>query len=222
MRNLNDSVDVLMNDVRLIESETKSEKVLGCYVAADLKWKIHCEALVAKLKSRLQGLRLLSRVAPFHVKQRIADGVFNSVLVYCLPLFGGTEMQNIKVLQVLQNQAAQIVCQAQPRSNRNTLFDRVGWLTVRQLVVYHTLMAVFKIRKNREPEYLAEVLCNDSRRGRIHLRQFNLQIAQRSFTYRGAKFWNMLPEVTRNSDNDIKFQRQVRCWVSKNITRFED
>ena len=69
--NLNGSVSVHMNNVRLPESDTKCEVVLGCHVSADLKWKSHFRYVVSKLKSRLQGLRMLSQVAPFHIKQRI-------------------------------------------------------------------------------------------------------------------------------------------------------
>ena len=222
LQTLNGSIGVYLNGVRLSESENKCESVLGCIVASDLKWKIHIQSVVQKLKSRLQGLRMLSHIAPFHVKMKIANGVFNSVLVYCLPLYGGTEAQNIRLLQVLQNQAAQIVCQAKPRANRNELFDKVGWLTVIQLVVYHTLLTVFKIRKSREPEYLANILCNDSRGGRIHLPRFNLQIAQRSFSYRGVKYWNMLPGPIQNSRNDVIFRKQAKEWVVRNISRFVD
>ena len=219
---LNDSVQVFMDGLALQESQSQSESVLGCVITANLKWRGHCNSLVVKLKSRLQGLKMLGKLAPFDVRLKIADGVFNSVLVYCLPLFGGTEAQNIKTLQVLQNKAAQVVCQLPLRTNRKTLFDRVGWLTVGQLVVYHTLLTVFRIRNTKEPEYLAYAMCNDSRGGRVRLPNFNLQIAQRSFTYRGAQYWNMLPEVIRCSSKESEFKNLSKQWVLKNISRFED
>ena len=219
---LNGSVQVFMDGMALQESQFQSESVLGCVITANLKWRGHCDSLVVKLKSRLQGLKMLGKLAPFNVRLKIADGVFNSVLVYCLPLFGGTEAQNIKTLQVLQNKAAQVVCQLPLRTNRKTLFDRVGWLTVGQLVVYHTLLTVFRIRNTKEPEYLAHVMCRDSRGGRVRLPNFNLQIAQRSFTYRGAQYWNMLPEVIRSSSKQSQFKNLSKQWVLKNISRFED
>ena len=84
-------------------------------------------------------------------------------------MIGGTEKKNIKAFQVLQNKAAQIVCQALPRTSRNELFDITGWMTVRQLISYHTLLTVFRIRSSGEPEYLESHLNKDTRNGQIQL-----------------------------------------------------
>ena len=96
----------------------------------------------------------------------ITEGLFNSVLVYCLPLFGGCDKGEIQATQVLQNKAAQIVMRAPPRAHRDHLYDSLGWLTVNQLVVYHTCITVYRIRQAKEPEYLAEQLQFDNRNGR--------------------------------------------------------
>ena len=66
-----------------------------------------------------------------------------------------------------------------PRSNRNMMFDKVKWLTVNQLIVYHTLVTVFKIRQNIEPELLANKLRNDSRNGRIIIPNMKLRLVQK-------------------------------------------
>ena len=39
LKNMNGSIGVYLNGVRLSESENKCETVLGCIVASDLKWK---------------------------------------------------------------------------------------------------------------------------------------------------------------------------------------
>ena len=72
------------------------------------------------------------------------------------------------------------------------MFDKLKWLTVNQLVNYHTVISVFKIRSSREPEYLAEILCNDSRN-----RNLDLKLAQNSFSLREREDWNKLPLVIR-------------------------
>ena len=83
-----------------------------------------------------------------HERKKIAEGIFSSVLMYCLPLYGGCDVEHIKAIQVLQNKAAQIVCNAPPRSRRVPLYDSVGWLTVNQLISYHTLISVFKLERH--------------------------------------------------------------------------
>ena len=197
LRNLERKVNVVLDNITLTEDSSQSELLLGCFVSSDLKWQNQVKSVVAKLKTRLSALEKLKFCGTFSIRKRLADGLFSSVLSYCLPLYGGSRKEDIKMMQVLQNKAAQVVCGFPPGSNRNILFDKVEWLSIRQLIVYYTLITVFKIRISNEPEYLASKLNNVSRSGRIFLPKFDLVLCQNSFTYRGAVEWNKLPEVTR-------------------------
>jgi hypothetical protein len=67
-----------------------------------------------------------------------------------------------------------------------------NWLTVNQLIVYHTLLTVCKIRHCGEPEYLAKFLQDDNRTERIIIHNTTLSLVLNSFVWRGAKQWNML------------------------------
>ena len=60
---------------------------------------------------------------------------------------------DIKDLQVMQNKAAQVVTLSPPRAERSVMFNKLGWLTVSQLIFYHSVISVHKIRNSREPEY---------------------------------------------------------------------
>ena len=150
----------------------------------------------------------------------ITEGIFNSVLVYCLPLFGGCDKGELQAIQVLQNKAAQIVTRSAPRSHRDTMYDTLGWLTVNQLVVYHTAITVYRIRQSNEPEYLAEKLQFDSRNGRVIVPNLKLGLARRSFCFRGADTWNSLPMHVRQARKIGEFKKGVRKWVQGNVARF--
>ena len=89
-------------------------------------------------QTRLIGLNKLRFIVPYETRKTITIGIFNSVLVYCLPLFGG----DVRDLQVLQNKAGQIVAHKPPFTNRAELFDQLGWMTVYQLIVYHTSLGI--------------------------------------------------------------------------------
>ena len=102
------------------------------------------------------------------------------------------------------------------------LFDKVEWLSIRQLIVYYTLLTVFKIRISNEPEYLASKLNNVSRSGRIFLPKFDLVSCQNSFTYRVAVEWNKLPEVTRRCVKLSTFKNDIKNYIRSKVSRFED
>ena len=100
------------------------------------------------------------------------------------------------------------------------LFDKVGWFTVRQLVVYHTLTMVFKIRWSKEPEYLSSILSEDTRGQRIRRSNTRLNLAFKSFGFRGPQFWNQLPLSIWTCDKISSFKGLLKKWIQEEIPRF--
>ena len=86
-----------------------NELLLGCQLQTNLKWQKQLQYLLDKLKKRLVGLTSMKYIVRFNTRKTLTLGMFNSVLVYCLPLFGGCDVDDIKQLQILLNRAARIV-----------------------------------------------------------------------------------------------------------------
>ena len=128
----------------------------------------------------------------------------------------------LKDLQVIQNKAAQLVTHSPPRAIRNPMYDQLDWLTVNQLIRYHTLLAVYRIRMTKEPEYFAASLCNDNRNGNIIVQKTKLSLALKSFKIRGACQWNALPASIRKLENIGTFKKEVKTWIKQHIPRFLD
>ena len=126
-------------------------------------------------------------------KRNIIQGVFSSVLCYCLPLFGGCSKADLNVIQVQQNKAAQIALNCPPRTSRKLMFDSLDWLTVKQLIAYHTIITVYKIRNANVPEDLAEILKKENHNGHIVVKNTQLELYRCSFVFRGSVLWNNLP-----------------------------
>ena len=94
---------VYMDGLQLVESPDKCELLLGVEIEGKLKWNTQVKKVIEKLKTRLIGLNKLKFIVPYETRKTITIGIFNSVLVYCLPLFGGCNMGDVRDLQVLQN-----------------------------------------------------------------------------------------------------------------------
>ena len=215
-------VSVKMDGILLQENLEHRETLLGVVIEANLKWHGQVKTLLAKLKARLAGLAHVKHVLPYTEMKTVSEGLFGSVLGYCLPLFGGCDRGELQDLQILQNKAAQLVTRSPPRSPRNLMFERLGWLTVPQLVQYHTLLAVYRVRITGEPEYLARSLCNDNRIGHIVIKPTRLTLLQKSFKFRRACSWNNLPQSIRELPRISSFKKAAREWVQQNIPRFLD
>ena len=217
-----ETIKVSIEGTELTQSSQKSEMLLGIKIQTDLKWNEHIDFLASKLDKRLGALEKLRYIMDRKTRKRIVEGIFNSVLCYCLPVFGGCSQQDLKSLQVLQNRAARLVLRAPPRTSRLTMFQKLDWLTVSQLIAYHTLITVFRIRKSKEPEGLAHVLSLDSRQGRVIMPNSRHDIYRNSFIYRGSQLWNSLPSEVREYDKISSFKKRVRDWVKNNVNKFNE
>ena len=220
LQNMVEEIVVEMDGIKLKESDEKSEPLLGVSIQCNLKWSEQIDTLTSKLKTRLTGLEKLKFVMEKQNKKNIVQGVFNSVLCYCLPLFGGCNQSEVKELQVQQNRAAQIVLNTPPRTCRDLMFDKLGWMTVQQLIAYHTLITIYRIRKSKEPDHLADILTKDNRYGHIILKNTVLGLYRNSFVFRRTVLWNRLPETLRKLDKIGKFKKNIRNWVESNVHRF--
>ena len=217
--NIAENLDMQMGSFPLVQSN--SEKLLGVTAQADLKWMKHVDELKSKLQVRLHGLQTVRNIVnSMQIRKKVAEGVFMSVLVYCIPVWGGCGKTYVADLQVLQNVAAQHVLRLPRMSSRNKMYDELDWLTVSQLIFYYTMMFVCRIRKSGEPEHLAEKLRNENFRGNVIAPITRLTIVKNSFVFRGDHGWSSLPARLRSLDKIEAFKKGLRKYTMDKIPRF--
>ena len=95
-------------------------------------------------------------------------------------------------------------------------------MAVREMIEYHTLNTVFRIRQSQEPEYLADFLLNDNRNKKIIIPQSNLTLFRNSFLYRGISSWNSLPLDIRTLTDIKHFKSSTKKWITSEQRRFEN
>ena len=93
-------------------------------------------------------------------------------------------------------------------------------MSVNQLVVYHTIIQVFKVRTRGDPEYLASILGLDGMNGRIRMQNPVLSLTAKSFCFRGTSFWNQLPEHLRLERRIGHFKRGLGKWIRDHVQQF--
>ena len=210
---------VFIDNIQVSENDSRCEKLHGIQVEHNLKWHKALPDLQIKLKNRLAGLSKLRYIVPFKTLKAVSEGIFGSVMLYCLPLIGGCSKTEINNLQILQNRAAQVITRQPPRSNRDAMYDKLDWLSVNQLVSYHTLLQVHRVRYNQEPEYLYRHLGGNGRSSRIPIPRLSLTLTKESFMYRGAHLWNSIPSRIRQKEKIASFKMELREWIKENISR---
>ena len=213
-------LQVTMDSVKLQENVEKYELLLGCFIEPNLKWHHQVSNVLKKLQLRLYALEKLKCSLPFDQKKTIVQGLFISVLTYCLPVFGGCDRGELDSLQIMQNRAARLITDCGLRTPRHDLYRMTGWLTVRQLVFYHTALCTFRIRLNKEPEYLSQLMNRNNRYDKIIVPNTRLSLALNSYCFRGASQWNRLPENIRLCTEARRFKSLLKSWIQTNVPQF--
>ena len=242
----NVQIDVFNN---LVE-DTKSEKLLGLIVNNELTWKEqlygeswrpkgeNSKGLIPQLSKRVGILRKLSKYLPMSRFKSISSGLFDSKLIYCLPVFGnvwisctnddkdrkspGFSKEDNRKLQVLQNKVCRLkLGQSSYDISTQDLLKECDQLSVHQLTALHTLLMVHKCVTHQKPKTLANKLTlshrSNRRKNQIANVNYMLSISRAGFCYRGATLWNLLPNHLRKPGNDAAFKKGAKSWVLNNI-----
>ena len=104
------------------------------------------------------------------------------------------------------------------------------WLSVHQLVVYHSVVQVFKVIQKKSPKSLYAMFSavftyntKQARAGTIrHTRDLDLGLTASSFRWRAARSFDNLPLEIRKLDTVQKFKKAAKAWVKENISLPED
>ena len=205
---------------------SQTEKLLGAQLHQSLEWSYHIRgskgSLLQQLTSRIAGLRKVCKNGSFKTRLMVANGAVMSKLGYLITLWGGASDSLLRAVQVQQLVAARLVvgygCW---RWSRKKLLTRVGWLSVKQLVFYHTVLQVFKTLQSGVPRalYLAmsdQYPRNTRNAARGQIRSSETFKSTSTFKYRAMQWYNSVPsDVRTGSTSTVK--KKLKNWISSSI-----
>ena len=104
------------------------------------------------------------------------------------------------------------------------LLKQCNWLSVRQLVYYHTLTLLHKVLLEKKPDYIYKKISRVTRETRtcdrltlVDKRSMKTRTAQRSFIPRSIEDWNKLPFELRDIQSKELFKHKLRQHIKENI-----
>ena len=208
---------------------TRSQKLLGCWIDSSLKWSDQIrdneENLIVSLNTRLGALKRISKVASFKNRKMLANGIFMSKLTYLIALWGGCGTVLKRSLQIIQNKVARSVTRLDWSTPSEVLLQQVDWLSVNQLIFFHSVILVYKVIQTQTPKYLHKMFDTpytyDTRQARGGQIRFvvkpRMELGKNSFRCRGANQFNQLPDVIRASPTLLTFKAQAKNWIRRNV-----
>ena len=228
-------------------SPSSVEQLLGAQVHQDMRWVEHLldseKSLVKALNLRLGALKKVSCLASFKTRKAIANGIFMSKLIYLMPLWSGCEDYLVKSLQVAQNKAARTVARLNIFTPTKTLMKACGWMSVRQLLAYHSLVLLHKTMASQTPVYLYQKITSvgdfayktrqaaacppgfsfevshpiDS--ARIRQGQGSkLGLSKQGWCWKSVELYNTLPTDMRLERKMPSFKKRLKDWIRLNVS----
>ena len=235
-RRFRDTSNVIITTPTAAISPSNVERLLGAQVHQDLHWKEHImdnkDALIKSLNSRIGALRKVSEIASFKTRKMIANGIFMSKLIYLMPVWMGCEDYLADALQVCQNKAARIITKLDRFTPSKVLLLQCGWLSVRQLMSYHSLVLLHKTINHRKPEYLYKKVTSGSCQPKTRhetaaadrllaagvsnppsINSCKLQVTRKSWCWTSVYWYNQLPINLRTERKLQAFKTRLKQWV---------
>ena len=210
---------------------TETEKLLGGHLHQSLQWNHHIRdhknSIMKQLTIRINGLKKISKNATFNTRLMVANGVVMSKLVYLITVWGGAQQYLLKALQVQQCTAARTVCGYFSRGwSKKKLLDRLGWLSIMQLIYYHTVIQAHKTIQTGKPSAIHQSISTQhpyrTRSDASGLIRFGEQfrgdssLVSSSFKHRAVHCYNAVPvNVRTGSLATVKYK--LRKWIKLTV-----
>ena len=182
-------------------------------------------------------------MASFKTRKSIANGIFMSKLIYLMPLWSGCEDYLVRSLQVVQNKAARTVARLSIFTPTKTLMKACGWMSVRQLMAYHSLVLLHKTMASQTPAYLFQKISSGgdftykTRQAAACPPGFSFSVthptdsakirqgpgsksglSKQGWCWKSVELYNTLPTDMRLERKMPSFKKRLKDWIGLNVS----
>ena len=235
-----DTSRVTINTPTATITPSSVERLLGAHIHQDMQWREHIldnhDSLLKCLNKRVGAIRMISSSANFKARKMIANGILISKFIYVMPLWMGCEDYLVNYLQVCQNKVARLVTKLDRYTPTTVLLQQCGWMSVRQLMVYHSLVLLHRTVQHKAPTYLYRKIMSGS--SHPNTRQTvattaalalagvpnqptvdpcELGLKRKSWCWAGVVWYRKLPVEILSETNLNVFKTKLKAWVEQNV-----
>ena len=216
---------IQINDTPIVNVSTHT--LLGVQIDNTLSWDDHINKLCKNLSKRIGILRKLRPFTHRNVLLLIYNALFLSVIDYCCTVWGNTSKTNLQKLYKLQKRAGRVILGVDSTFSSRTVLISLNWLPIDFRITYFTAVMTYKALNNLAPSYLCNLFrplidmhdlnTRSTSDGNLYIPTFRTVMGQRSFAYRAAKIWNVIPPFIRKCETVLSFKAALRNYL---YTRF--
>lgn len=166
-------------------------KYLGVMVDQRLTWYSHIDLLTGRIRKLSWMFKTLRHVADAVLLKQIYISLGQSILNYCIPIWGGSAKTRFLELERAHRSLLKVIYFKPYRFPTVSLYSQCGLLSVRKLYVLH---AILKLHKK-----LPYNSTTQNKKRRIQnvapVAQIKTVYARRQFTFQSARIYNKLNKI---------------------------
>lgn len=215
----------LMIDNEML-NEVRSTKYLGIIIDDTLTFNDNAKYVANKISKKVNLLYRLGNSISSFTKCTIYKSIILPHFDYCSTLMLNYSKSNIDLLQKLQNRAMRIILKVNRYTNVKLMLDTLGWLSVKQRMIWNSCVLIQKMIDNLTPSYLSNHVKLIKNKHRYDTRQSNqLEViktkthtGEKSIIYMGYNWYNSLPKSIKNERRIHIFKKNLKEHVCKNVS----
>ena len=183
----------------------KETKFLGVIIDEKLSWNSQIRHIGKKVTFTIGSLYEMRRIITKNLRSSVYNALVNSHLSYGISVWGSSASQTklnnlfyrkkaIRNLFGIKKESKNVKGHTKHTFNDNKI------LTVHNLSSYFTVTCISKVRLQKTPTYLYELLSIDNTAPRILLPLLNSSHFQNNFPFYGPKIWNLMLPFIKDKD----------------------
>lgn len=192
--------------------QVSSAKLLGVYLDSTLSWEKHITHLCSVISSRIGLLNRLAKFVPYTLLRMVYNALIFPYFVYCCTVWGSCSSSNLTKLLRLQKRAGRIILGVDRNFPSVSLFMKLHWLPIFDLIKLRKLSIVHKIIQNKAPANITSLLTSSkSVTGRstrssetdFFAHKIRTSFGLKKFSYNSAILFNSLPSDIKSTADDL-------------------
>ena len=195
---------------------TKLTKYLGILVHNKLSWKEHIYNLIVKIRKTIYKFLILRSFLNIATLKMIYYAIIQSVIQYCIVLWGSAFISIIGPLEKAQKGIIKIILKKSRRYSSNLLFQEFKVLTISQLYTKNLLIYTHKNRSVNNILTYPNVTTRASAKENVKVPSFRLKVTRYNFMYLGSRIYNNLDLDIRKITYLNSFKKHVTSWIIRN------
>ena len=197
-------------------------KYLGVLISNTLKWDEQFSCVLTKL----QRLHFLFKKSHYYFEKKsmllFVNGLFLSVIDYCLPIWGCVGTQFLTKTDKLLERILQTIFNGEGLQDFHSLLERANMLATSERMFFQSLNFIFKHVILESPLSTELRQLYEHKQGRSSLRSGNdfqvpnyTNLGRQSMHYRTCKDWNSLPLDVKACNKALIFYLKIRSVIIK-------